>query len=244
MTDGAEDFATDRGIDPEPLRRAFAETGIVQIRPFLAGDGAERLRRHLAGRDDWSRLVQTAAGGTFEHARAGDRFSAAQLKALERLAATAQGPGFSYAYDRIVPVDPRGEKRETATPLARFAEFLARPATRDLLGSICGAEDIDSVEAQATRYGPGHFLTTHLDSEEGSRRRVAYVLGLTGGWRPEWGGLLQFHEPDGEVARGLVPRMNALTLFKVPRAHSVSLVAPAAAAPRYSIAGWLNGPPL
>jgi SM-20-related protein len=243
MTDGAEDFATDRGIDPEPLRRAFAETGIVQIRPFLAGDGAERLRRHLAGRDDWNRTVQTAAGGTFEDELARNRFSAAQLKALERLAATAQGPGFSYAYDRIVPVNQQGKKLETGTLLADFAEFLARPATRDLLGSICGEEGIDSVEVQATRYGPGHFLNTHYDSVKGSRRRVAYVFGLTEGWRPEWGGLLQFHEPDGEVARGLVPRMNALTLFKVPRAHSVSLVAPAAAAPRYSVAGWLNGPP-
>jgi SM-20-related protein len=35
-----------------------------------------------------------------------------------------------------------------------------------------------------------------------------------------------------------------LTIFKVPRQHSVGFVAPFAAAPRHSITGWLrNDPP-
>ena len=71
---------------------------------------------------------------------------------------------------------------------------------------------------------------------------VAFVFGLTGKWRPEWGGLLLFHDRAGEVERGLVPGMNALTLFRVPRVHSVSLVAPFAPAPRAAVSGWLNGP--
>jgi hypothetical protein len=236
-----DDFAPAGGIDPDRLRGTFAESGIVQIRPFLAGDGAGRLRHHLAGRENWTRAVKTAVG-TFEHDHAASGMSPAQLKALAMLAAPAARSDFTYAYDRIVAVDREARRRDGGTLLARFADFLERPDMLDLLASICGDETIASVETHATRYGPGHFLAMHSDWEDGSRRRVAYVLGLAETWRPEWGGLLLFHDRDGEVVRGFVPRMNALTLFKVPRAHSVSLVGDHAGAPRYSVSGWLNGP--
>ncbi len=35
-----------------------------------------------------------------------------------------------------------------------------------------------------------------------------------------------------------MPHWNALSLFKVPQAHSVSLVSPWAGEPRYAITGW------
>jgi hypothetical protein len=242
MREGAEDFALASGIDPEALRRAFAAAGAVQIRPFLAGDGAGRLLRHLAGREDWTRAVRTAAAGIFAHDLAGGALSAAQLKALEKLAAPGAEADFTYVYDRILAVDGEDERHERGTLLAHFASFLESPPILALLASIAGAEGVTSAETQATRYGPGHFLAIHRDLGSGGRRRVAYVLGLTESWRPEWGGLLLFHGRDGEVERGFVPRMNALTLFEVPRPHSVSLVSPFAGAPRYSVTGWLNGP--
>ena len=235
----AAELAIAAGIDAERLQAVFAETGFVQICPFLPGDEAEALRRHLAEREDWTRTIKAAAADPFDCQLAQNRLSTAQLEALETLAAPGAGSGFRYVFDKIVAADRDGERHETGTLLARFAGLLARPATRDALGAICG-EDIATVEAQATRYRPGHFLTMHHDSESGSRRRVAYIFGLTEGWRPEWGGLLLFHDEAGEIVRGFVPRMNTLTLFKLPRIHSVSLVAPSAGAMRYSVAGWLN----
>lgn len=96
------------------------------------------------------------------------------------------------------------------------------------------------VDGQATRYLPGHFLTGHDDDVAGKGRIAAYVLNLTPAWRTEWGGLLQFHDPAGDVLRGLLPRFNTLNLFTVPQLHSVSLVAPFAASPRYAVTGWIR----
>ncbi|MFD1789097.1 2OG-Fe(II) oxygenase family protein, partial [Sphingomonas floccifaciens] len=62
---------------------------------------------------------------------------------------------------------------------------------------------------------------------------------LTPQWRPEWGGLLLFHD-DREVAHGFVPGFNTLNLFRVPQRHSVSEVTRAAPHRRYSITGWLR----
>ena len=55
-------------------------------------------------------------------------------------------------------------------------------------------------DAQLTRYRQGHFLTAHDDHVEGKQRYYAYVLGLTDGWRIDWGGLLAFHGEDDNVA--------------------------------------------
>ena len=52
-----------------------------------------------------------------------------------------------------------------------------------------------------------------------------------------------FHGANGDVEHGLVPRMNVLNLFAVPKRHSVSLVAPFAPAPRLAVTGWFRVPP-
>jgi Rps23 Pro-64 3,4-dihydroxylase Tpa1-like proline 4-hydroxylase len=105
---------------------------------------------------------------------------------------------------------------------------------------VTGDERIAYVDAQATRYRPGHFLTEHTDDVAGKQRLYAYVLNLTPAWRIDWGGLLLFHAPDGHVAEAYCPRFNALNVFAVPQAHSVSVVAPFAPAHRLSVTGWLR----
>ena len=49
-----------------------------------------------------------------------------------------------------------------------------------------------------------------------------------------------FHDGEGDVRRGLLPRFNCLNLFAVPQPHSVSLVAPWAGHVRISVTGWLR----
>ena len=83
-------------------------------------------------------------------------------------------------------------------------------------------------------------LRRHHDRAEGSKRQAAYVFNLTETWRPEWGGLLMFHDDNRDVTRALVPRWNALNLFRVPQDHSVSLVAPFAPVSRLSVTGWFR----
>ncbi len=96
------------------------------------------------------------------------------------------------------------------------------------------------VNGQATRYLPGHFLTSHDDGIDGEDRVAAYVINLTKGWRADWGGMLQFHNAAGDIPLALKPGFNTIHLFRVPQMHSVSYVAPFAGAPRYAITGWLR----
>ena len=96
------------------------------------------------------------------------------------------------------------------------------------------------MDAQATRYRPGHFLTQHDDHAEGKDRLFAYVLNLTPQWIADWGGLLMFLTDDGHVAAAYTPRWNALNILKVPQPHAVSVVAPFARGARHSITGWIR----
>jgi len=97
--------------------------------------------------------------------------------------------------------------------------------------------------AQATYYTRESFLSAHDDIADHKKNRlVAYVLGFAKNWAIDWGGLLQFFDPEsGEIIESFLPTFNGLTLFRVPQWHSVSFVAPFARAPRFSVTGWYYG---
>ena len=125
--------------------------------------------------------------------------------------------------------------------LADFLGWIASKDSIDAVRALSSADDIKQVDAQATRYETGDFLTVHTDDLDAHfTRRVAYVYSLCQGWKPDWGGLLHFHGDAGEIIETFVPEFNTLTLFTVPQAHSVSAVAPFAGAPRHSITGWFT----
>lgn len=236
----AAPFELHRSLDPEPLRQVFAATGRVQLSPFLEEDCARALLDHVRGREDW-RLVLNAGDKVFEIDRPGQAaMTAAQVERMDAMVAAAASAGFQYRFESLRVPDEAAARAERGSPLDQFASFLSSAPVLELLRSITQAADISFADAQATCYSPGHFLTAHDDAVEGKQRRAAYVLGLTQDWRPEWGGLLMFHDPSGDIERAYLPRMNVLNLFRVPAQHSVSLVAPFAAAPRYSVTGWLR----
>lgn len=233
-------FSICKSVDPVLLRSRFEQAGRVQIRPFLEPDCAARLRSHLEERQDW-RLVINGGERVFEIDRAGQAtLTAAQREELERRVAAAARAGFQFRFESVRVADDEASRRARASLLDEFALFMSSEPVLRLLRAVTGAPDIGFADAQATCYGTGHFLTAHDDDVAGKGRRVAYVLGLTQGWRADWGGLLLFHRPDGDIEEAWLPRMNALSLFAVPQAHSVSLVAPFAATARYSVTGWLR----
>ncbi|QIQ86316.1 2OG-Fe(II) oxygenase family protein [Erythrobacter sp.] len=122
-----------------------------------------------------------------------------------------------------------------------FARFLSDEPALDFVRTVIGAGAASYADAQATAYGPGHFLTAHDDDVAGKNRKAAYVMNLSCDWTADWGGLLVFHAPGEARAEALVPSFNALNLFAVPQLHSVSMVAPWVPRRRYSITGWLRG---
>jgi SM-20-related protein len=226
--------------DRERLQQAFARDRRVQIPDFLAPDSATEIARDLKQRQDWRRIVNSGSN-VFEFDRA--TFGALTLEqrdALDNAVHRGARDGFQFRYEAIRVPDAAAERQASSDLLARFASWISAGPARELLCDVTGFDMIAFADAQATAYGPGDFLTAHDDDVEGKGRLAAYVLSLTPFWRIEWGGMLLFHGPDGNVDQGLPPRFNALNLFAVPQLHSVSAVTRAAPYRRYSITGWLR----
>lgn len=230
----------DPSIDVAAARAQFADRGQVQIMPWLVEADAVALEKELRTRDDWREVINSG-DKVFELDRAnqaklgeGDR---AQLDAAVNAGALS---GFQHRYESIRVADEPEVRSHSASLLDKFAIFMSSAPALDMLREITGIDDVDFVDAQATGYRPGDFLTAHHDEVPGKNRRAAYVLGLSRNWRTEWGGLLLFHDDKDDVAAGLLPRFNCLNLFAIPRTHSVSQVASYAGGTRFSITGWLR----
>jgi SM-20-related protein len=150
------------------------------------------------------------------------------------------GSKFQYLYDKF-SVDAVCDAGRPCPPaLAALYAAFNSPTWLNAFKTLTGDDRVAYVNCHASRFRPGHFLTTHDDTDPAKARLFAYVLNLTRVWSIEWGGLLQFHGADGHVSGAFTPRWNALNVFAVPAVHSVSMVAPAAPADRLSITGWLQ----
>ena len=224
-------------------RDHYHRHGFARLEPALAPADATALHRWLTGEAEWWRVLNQGEDKMFElgpEAQAALAADPARAEALEAAIHKGARDGFQFVYDTVRTADNQSERVARGWPVDRLVEALNSERWLALFRHITGADDAVLVDGQATRYLPGHFLTAHSDAVEGKGRRAAYVLGLTPGWRIEWGGLLMFHGADGDVERALMPRFNSITLFAVPSLHSVSSVAPAAGGPRLSVTGWLR----
>lgn len=148
---------------------------------------------------------------------------------------------FQFHFKNYPVWDLWAQNRGSDLYIFKLVRFLNSPAFLALIHEISGIPGINMADAQATLFQAGHFLSGHTDAgtpELG--RRLAYVLNLTPVWRPEWGGALEFIDPDGNIEAGFTPAFNTLNLFFVPCPHHVSYVAPFAGGGRYSVTGWLR----
>ena len=150
---------------------------------------------------------------------------------------------YGYLYNVYPMVEAYTKGWDEGHPLHRITEFLNTPEFLDFGRQVIGAERITKADAQATHYGPGHFLTRHIDEGYDKERRAAYTLGMTPGWQTDWGGLLMFLDDRQDIERAYMPRFNTLTLFDGTRIHSVSPVSAFAGGGRLSITGWLRDDP-
>jgi len=232
-------------LDLADARARLQRDHRLQLENFLQPAAAERLRECLEREVPWTLALRDDRGArTIDHATyaAMDEASRAQL-----LAATAAAghdgeatitDGFRFAYDSYMMVTAYKEGRDPDLLLHRVLELFNTPDYLAFAAALTGDNRIRRVNAQATRYRPGHFLRYHTDEEHSEGRLYAYVLNLSRGWRADWGGLLQFIAPDGEIQATYLPRWNTLSLFAVPAGHAVSLVAPWAQRDRLAITGW------
>ncbi|MDP3378687.1 MAG: 2OG-Fe(II) oxygenase family protein [Brevundimonas sp.] len=224
-------------LDLTGAAERLAATGRARV-PGLLGEGAETLHEALTGPDMvWNRAIQNPYNADVPVAV----FEAEPLAEQARLYAMAHEEateGFQFIFDRI----KLGQARAMGLPLPpvlfELHDLFNSEAFLAMARRLTGDDRIAYVDAQPTRYLPGHFLNGHTDAHEDAGRLYAYVLNLSPRWRAEWGGLLMFLDGEGAVTETFTPAFGTLNLFKVPQDHAVSMVAPFAGAPRYSITGW------
>ena len=220
----------------------FARDGVVQITPLFEPEVAQALAQMLEQAMPWDRALSTPDNG---------------FEVLDRPALTALGPaavgerikavsaraakGFAFVYLAYPMISAVLAGRDPNHPIHDLTHWINSREFLDFGQAVIGAEDVIKADAQASLYRPGDFLTLHDDAKSGADRRAAYTMGFTRQWRPDWGGQLLFHDQAGQIERGFMPTFNTLTLFRVPKDHSVAPVAPYAAAPRLSVVGWLRG---
>ncbi|MBN8530030.1 MAG: 2OG-Fe(II) oxygenase [Caulobacterales bacterium] len=226
------------GLDIEALKAAFAPSRRLHIPSILKPASAEAVADVLEAETRWKTTV--AAGGAFfemplEGTRAADPSKQAWLDAA---AVDGSSPLTQYIFDtrRLGPEQTDGPQDAADAVHA----FLNSPDFIAFLRAVTGDDRIDLIDAQASRYRPGHVLTAHNDVSAGKNRLYAYVLNFTREWRPDWGGNLLFYGSDGHIEHGWVPAFNALNLFNVPTKHAVTEIASFAPRFRYSIVGWVR----
>lgn len=225
-------------IRPAAIAKALQSHGRVQVPRFLKDDGAQLLLNEFESTEDWTLVGLNSEGRQMIPFATRQAWSVESERQFLGSTYEAVGDAFRFAYEQRL-VSPYSEQRlYDNSMLARFADFLASRQTLAAIRELTENASLEFVDTRATRLRAGHFLSRHYDADPSGKRCIAYVLGLTRKWHAEWGGQLQFLDPHGQVIESFVPAFNTLSLFTVPQLHSVTMVAPFAAAHRYSVTGW------
>jgi hypothetical protein len=232
-----------RSLDLKALRKAFAQDGRIRVRNALDPAIANAVADDMA-KLPFQLFCATGSGvAVIDPAEmvGWDRGRQAELQRT-LMHAASRAEGFAYFGFRMT------ETWKTGAPDTALGRFYAELGSKKTLEAICTITDsssFDNVFAQATDYRPGHYLTRHLDDPKGEHRKFAFVWGFTRIWDPDWGGLLQFFDNEGQPTTSLSPGFNTLDLFDVRHVHSVTLVTPWALNPRLAVSGWfVKGDPL
>ncbi|HEY4127697.1 MAG TPA: 2OG-Fe(II) oxygenase family protein [Gammaproteobacteria bacterium] len=224
-------------LDVERAAADFRRDGRVLIADFLSQDAAQALHTCLDQAVPWGLTYMEQGQPVIAQAETLRSWGPGDLARIRQRAESDAGRGFAFLYGTYMMVSAYRERRDPGLLLHSFVEFLNTRIFIGLLGAISGSRTLVKANAQATRYLPGHFLTYHND-QRGTDREIAYVLNLTRDWEEDWGGTLNFSDPEGRVSERYLPRFNSLALFRVPMGHFVSKVSDAAPRPRYAITGW------
>jgi SM-20-related protein len=224
----------------DKLRAAFRARDRIQIQNFLSPDCANALHKCLVEDVPWEIAFNRGDEVMGADAAAYEALAPQKKAELLREIMTSARDNFQFFYDsyRIDPAIEAGKNHHLY--LHRYFEFMNSEPLLAFMREITGMKTMALADGQATRYKPSSFLTDHNDYDISKGRLVAYVMNLTPTWRPDWGGILNFYDKQGNVTDGFVPQYNTMNLLRVPQSHSVSYVPPFAGAHRLSVTGWLR----
>lgn len=230
------EFRLSDDLDVKALRKAFAKTGRLQVRDILDPLSAQAIAAALEAEQNWMRSVRLASGSFSAPLQGREPVNPQHRQWIADARVDADDPAMQYMFDVRRLSAERAFGMDRGDVLSAFFDFVNGPEFLAFGKAVAGGKPV-ACEAQATRYRPGDLLTTHSDRDSGTRRLAAWVFNLTREWRPEWGGLLLFHD-KGRLIEGVNPLFNSLSLFKVPMDHSVSQVTAFAPRDRMAVSGW------
>lgn len=233
------EFRINRSLDLAAYAKTYAEQGIVQIQNLFDDDTADYIESvllslpwRLVCQDDTKRNVIFNP----DQIRA---MSADERTALEAGIRRRAAENFGYAYLTYPMIQAIMSRQDPDHPIHQVTMLLNSPAFIAIAREIISCPGVVKIDAQASNYRPGNFLTRHVDDGQKLERRAAYTIGFSRKWEPDWGGLLMFVDDNKDISRAYLPRFNTLTVFDGLRLHSVSAVSAFAPVPRLSV-GWFR----
>lgn len=230
-------------IDIQACARAYADHKIVQIPDVFEPASAEALEAAMK-RLPWRLVYQDEA---LKHvmltpdqvaALPAEEWQGIQARMKER---AARGIGFTYYTYPMIPA--RIDNWDPGHPIHALTDFLNSGDFISFARRLISDFNVTKIDAHASHYRPGDYLTTHQDHGDQYERRAAYTLGFSRDWRADWGGLLLFHDEKNDVRRGFLPRFNVLTVFDGMMPHTVTQVASFTPNQRLTVAGWFRDDP-
>lgn len=234
------EFRINRSLDLAAYAKTYAEQGIVQIQNLFDDDTADYIESvllslpwRLVCQDDTKRNVIFNP----DQIRA---MSADERTALEAGIRRRAAENFGYAYLTYPMIQAIMSRQDPDHPIHQVTMLLNSPAFIAIAREIINCPGVVKIDAQASNYRPGNFLTRHVDDGQKLERRAAYTIGFSRKWEPDWGGLLMFVDDNKDISRAYLPRFNTLTVFDGLRLHSVSAVSAFAPVPRLSVVGWFR----
>lgn len=235
-------FEINPGLGRNALAEEFARTGRVQIRDLLSAPAAETIHRVLSRETPWGLAWHAGDDGPNSLRRHELATRQAELQAITGKIVTAmQGRDYAFAYAQYPILTAYQENWGEHPALHLLMEHINAEPLMSLVREVTAMPALIKADAQATLYGPNHFLATHDDSHVEEGWQVAYVMHFCAEeWRPDWGGYLMFYDDEGDAIGGFKPRFNALNLFRVPQRHNVTYVPSFAPVARFAITGWFR----
>ena len=231
-------------LDTAALAEEYARDGRVRIRNLFTEDFARRIAAYCQDHVPYEFLTYVDGKNVVISAAEMEQLSPEQLQQLQQsvMDSARQGRGFFYCGYKMQRADSDSED-EAMRELHSVFDYLNGEEMLSFIAAISGRDDLQSADAQYTRYTAGQFLTRHRDDIDAEQRRLAYVISFTEGWHPDWGGLLQFYAEDGSPRDAWAPEFNSMSLFDVSHIHAVTFVAPFHALSRCSLTGWFRARP-
>lgn len=240
-------FEISPDLDRQSLAKSFSRNKRVQVRDVLTTETAKEIRMILAQGTDWGVAVRAGSdeGAPPRAFRASELQKPGVAQEANKLAGQAYEAShrgeYGFVYRQYPMLTAYKEQWDPDGPQALLMEYLNEEGFLQLIRDVTDIPELVKADAQATLYGPQHYLGQHDDSHVAEGWRIAYVLNFAPEeWHTDWGGYLVFYDDDGDIEEGFRPRFNSLNLFAVPQSHAVSYVPPFAPPGRFAITGWVR----